>query len=61
MVEDGNFKFQSNSVKFRKTDPLTLSHTNPVNPSAYEKERLLNLIGKRHPHGMTGIDHPETN
>ena len=37
MREYGNFKFTGNSIKFRKTDPVTLQHNTPENPSAYEK------------------------
>ena len=55
---DGNFKFEGNSLKFRTTDPLTLQHIPAQNPSNFHKHRLMHLIDKRHPHGMTGIDHP---
>lgn len=58
MIKDGNFKFEGNSVKFRVTDPLTLQHVDLKRPTNFEKERLVRLIEKRHPHGMTGVDHP---
>ena len=58
MRKDGNFRFEGNSVKFRKTDPLTLQHMKIKNLYDHEKERLMGLIVKRHPHGLTGIDHP---
>jgi hypothetical protein len=54
------FRFEGNSVKYRRTDPLTLS--NEVDPSefvsGFERVRKERLIQCRHPHGMTGLDHP---
>ncbi len=57
--EDGKFRFESNSVKFRGTDPLT-SRYEPEEPEkvGYSIERMKRQIASRHPHGITGIDHP---
>ena len=54
------FKYEGNAVKCQSTDPITLRHEeHPASlVSGYEKERMARLIEKRHPHGMTGIDHP---
>ena len=55
------FRYEGNAVKFQSTDPITLRHEDPPAAlvSGYKKERMARLIEKRHPHGMTGIDHPE--
>ena len=55
------FKFEGNAMKFQSTDPLTMQHQARLEEkvSGYQRERMNRLIEKRHPHGMTGIDHPD--
>ena len=58
--DDGKFKFESNSVKFRQTDPLTSRYEpEEAEKIGYSIERMKRQIACRHPHGITGIDHPQ--
>lgn len=54
------YKDTSQEVKFRKSNPLTFQQVNP-DPEPhrnYRKLRLKNLIDKRYPKGMAGVDNP---
>jgi hypothetical protein len=55
------FRFEGNALKFRSTDPITMQHAQHPESliTAHQKQRMETIIDKRHPHGMTGIDHPE--
>ena len=51
---------ESNSVKFRQTDPLTSRYEpEEAEKIGYSIERMKRQIACRHPHGITGIDHPQ--
>lgn len=49
------------SLKFKRTDPLTFkdAYQNDDRNHEYNKTRLKYLIEKRYPKGMLGVDNPE--
>jgi|JI6StandDraft_1071083.scaffolds.fasta_scaffold04234_16 hypothetical protein len=59
-IDYSRYKYTSQEVKFRKSNPLTFQQVNP-DPEPhrnYRKLRLKNLIDKRYPKGMAGVDNP---